>query len=166
MYPSSYGVLAELFGEFWGNSTYYESPSLSPDLAAGVISLSGLECILGVTVGPSVGCAWFEFILLLLVAAGVVVIKEKVSVSTSEARASPARVGKADHPTITQMMGCVHVIVWVKYDLADDLANYLTASVVFVMFWFTLVMRLGAVGDHYLSLGGGMRVSTLLQQFF
>ena len=58
----SSGVLDEFVSKFWGNLTYYESPSLSPELAADVTSPSGSAGILGVAAGPSVGCAQLGFI--------------------------------------------------------------------------------------------------------
>ena len=63
----------KLVGEFSGDSTYSESPSISPELASVMTSLSRLTDHLGVVVGPSVGCARFDFILPLLVAAAVAV---------------------------------------------------------------------------------------------
>ena len=57
MWTLSYGVLDELTGKFLGNSAYSKSPYLSPELAANVMSLSGLAGILGVAVGSSVGSA-------------------------------------------------------------------------------------------------------------
>ena len=71
MWPSTYGVLAKLMGNFSGDSTYSELPSISPELATNMTSLSGLAGHLGVVVGPSVGSARFYFILPLLMAAGV-----------------------------------------------------------------------------------------------
>ena len=61
MWPSSYGVLAKLVGEFSGESTYSELPSLSPELASDVTALSGLVVSLVVAVLQSVGHARFEF---------------------------------------------------------------------------------------------------------
>ena len=63
MWPLMYGVLAKLMGKFSGKSTYSELPSISPELATNMTSLSGLAGHLGVVVGPSVGSARFDFIL-------------------------------------------------------------------------------------------------------
>ena len=71
MWPSTYGVLAKLMGKFSGNSTYSELPSISPELAIDMTSLSGLAGHLGVVVEPSGVSAQFGFILPLLMAAGV-----------------------------------------------------------------------------------------------
>ena len=46
--PPSSGVLAELVDDFLGDSTYYESPSLSSELATNVTSPSGSVGIIGV----------------------------------------------------------------------------------------------------------------------
>ena len=73
MWPLSYGVLAELVGEFLGNSTYLESPSLSLALAAYMTSPPVSAFNMGVVDGPSISRARFEFILPLLMAAGVAV---------------------------------------------------------------------------------------------
>ena len=59
MWPSSLIVLVELLGEFLGDLTYSESPSLSPELAANVTSLFGLAGIMFVVVGLFFGCAQF-----------------------------------------------------------------------------------------------------------
>ena len=72
MCPENSGVLAELAGKFLGDSTYSESLSLSPELAAYVMSLLGSAVGLGVAAGPSVGRARFEFVLPLPIAVGVV----------------------------------------------------------------------------------------------
>ena len=50
----------KLVGEFSGDSTYSESLLLSPKLASDMMSLSGLTGILGVAVGPFIGCTQFE----------------------------------------------------------------------------------------------------------
>ena len=68
------GVLDELVGNFWGDSTYSEFPSLSPELSADVTSLAGSAGNLDVAAGTSVVCAQFEFILPLPMSAGVVVL--------------------------------------------------------------------------------------------
>ena len=60
MQTSSYGMLAQLVGEFLGNLKYSELLSLSPELASDVTSLSGSASILSVAVGTSVGREWFE----------------------------------------------------------------------------------------------------------
>ena len=73
MHPSSSGVLAELVGEFSGDLTYSELPSISPELAVNVTPLSLLEVILSVEDNPSIGRARFEFVLLLPMADGVAV---------------------------------------------------------------------------------------------
>ena len=46
----SCSVLANLVGKFSGDSTYSELPSLSPELATNIASLSGLKICLGVAV--------------------------------------------------------------------------------------------------------------------
>ena len=78
---SSYGVLAEIVGKCLGDSTYFESPSLSPELATNMMSPSGSAVILGVATWTSVGRARFEFILPLPMASCVVVSGAEVSVS-------------------------------------------------------------------------------------
>ena len=55
---------------------------------------------MGVAAGPSVGCAWFEFILLLLMAAGVLVSEAAVLVSSWAAWVAPELAGKAVHPVL------------------------------------------------------------------
>ena len=97
MWNSSYDLLAELLGGFWGNSIYSESLSLSPELTVNMTSLSGFAGILGVVVGPSIGCDMFEFILPLPLAAGVSVLGSEVLVSVWVAKAAPERSGKAGH---------------------------------------------------------------------
>ena len=71
---------------FWATQFFFESLSLYPELASDVTSLSGLAGILGVMVGPSIGRAQFEFLLLFLIAAGVVVLLVSVSVIARTAR--------------------------------------------------------------------------------
>ena len=61
MCSSSSGMLADLVGNFGVNLTYSESLSLSPELAVNGISLSGSADLVVISVGPSVGCARFEF---------------------------------------------------------------------------------------------------------
>ena len=68
------GVLDDLMGKFSGNLTYSESPSLSLELAANMMSLSGSAGFMSVTAGPSVGHEWFEFIFPLSMVAGVAVL--------------------------------------------------------------------------------------------
>ena len=63
MQSSSYGLLADLVGEFLGDSTYSESSSLSPEQADNVTSPSGSSGILVVVDGPSVVCERIEIIL-------------------------------------------------------------------------------------------------------
>ena len=70
---SSYGVLAEIVGKCLGDSTYFESPSLSPELATNMMSPSGSAVILGVVGGLSICRVQFEFILPLLMVNGVAV---------------------------------------------------------------------------------------------
>ena len=71
MWPSTYGVLANFTGNFSGDSTYSELPSISPELATDMMSLSGLVGHLGVVFGPFGVSARFNFILPILMAAGV-----------------------------------------------------------------------------------------------
>ena len=66
-------MLADLVGKFSGHLTYSEFPSLSPELATYILSLSVLTGCLGVAVGPPVGRAWFEFFCRYPIAAGVAV---------------------------------------------------------------------------------------------
>ena len=81
MRSSSYGMLADLVGKILIDSKYSELPSLSPELAADLTALSGLAGILGVADIPSVGRSWFEFILHLLMAAGIMMLEAAVLVS-------------------------------------------------------------------------------------
>ena len=81
-----------------GDSKFSESSSLYPELASDVTSLSGSASILGVMVGPSIGRAQFEFLLLLPMASGVAVLGVEVSVSALAARAVPAQSGKLTLP--------------------------------------------------------------------
>ena len=69
-----------------GDSKFSESSSLYPELASDVTSLSGSASILGVMVGPSIGRAQFEFLLLFLMAAGVVLLLASVSVIARTAK--------------------------------------------------------------------------------
>ena len=71
-------MLAQLVVEFLGNSTYSEPPSLYQE--------------------PYVGRARFEFLLPLLIAAGVAVSEVLVSVSAWSAWAVPELVGKLVRP--------------------------------------------------------------------
>ena len=48
-------------GKFSHNPTYSDSPSLFPEPASRVISLSDSAVSLGVMEGTFVGCAWFKF---------------------------------------------------------------------------------------------------------
>ena len=50
-------MLAEIVGKFSGDSKYSESPSVSPELATDMASLSVLTVFMGVAVGPPVGRA-------------------------------------------------------------------------------------------------------------
>ena len=68
-------------------------------------SLFGLTVNMGVTVGPYFGRAQFEFILPLLIAAGVAVLGEAVSVRAWAANSAPVRAGKASHPAPSVMAG-------------------------------------------------------------
>ena len=54
-------MLSDLMGKFLDDSVYSELPSLSPELAADMTSLSGLAGILGVAASLSVACAQFKF---------------------------------------------------------------------------------------------------------
>ena len=73
MQTLSSGVFADLLGKFLVDSIYSELLSLSPELAADVMSLSGSAGIPGVAFGTYVGHALIEFILPLLMAADVAV---------------------------------------------------------------------------------------------
>ena len=64
----------------------------------------GLAGSIGVEVGPPVGCARFEFILPLPMAAGMAVAGAEVSVSVWAARAVLVPVGKSVHPTLSVVM--------------------------------------------------------------
>ena len=90
-------MLAELVGKFSGDLTYSEFPSLSPELATYISSLSVLTGCLGVAVGPPVGRAWFDFFCRSLIADGVLVSGAAVSVSPWDVRAAPAPDNKAGH---------------------------------------------------------------------
>ena len=108
MQTSSLGVLAELIGEFLVNSTYYESPSLSIELAANMISLLGSAGFLGVAAGPSVGRARFEFILPLPMDAGVELLGEVVLLIAWAVWVTPVLAGKGGHHTLLMITGCVN----------------------------------------------------------
>ena len=75
------------------------------ELAVDVVSLSGSVVHLGVTPGPSVGCAQFEFFLTLLTAAGMEVVGVLVSVSVWDVRVALAPDGRAVHLTLSVMTG-------------------------------------------------------------
>ena len=98
MHPASYGMMAELVGRFLFDLTYYELPPLPPELAADMISLSGLAGNMGALDVPYVVCVWFEFILLIPMADGVAVSGVAVSVSACSAWLDPALLSKAGHP--------------------------------------------------------------------
>ena len=74
------------WASFWATQFVFESLSLYPELASDVTSLSGSASILGVMVGPSIGRAQFEFLLLFLMAAGVVLLLASVSVIARTAK--------------------------------------------------------------------------------
>ena len=117
-------MLADLVVKFSSNLTYSEYPSLSPEVSADMTSLSGLVVILGVVVGPSLGHARFEFILPLLMAAGVTVSGVAVSVSAWSSRAAPEQSGKVGYPAPLVIMGGGELrLLWVKEDLVGDLAK-------------------------------------------
>ena len=99
---------ASLWESFQLTLVYSESPSISPELVADVILLSGLEGILGVTVVPSVGCEQFEFLFLLLIAVVVAVLGVAVLVSVLAVRTAPTQYSKAGHSTPSVMMGGVN----------------------------------------------------------
>ena len=87
----------DIVGKFPGDSTYSESPSLSPELASNVTSPSGYAINLGVADGPSVGCGRFEFILTLHMDDDVAVLEAAVLVSAWATCTAPALAGKAGH---------------------------------------------------------------------
>ena len=91
------GVLAEIVGKFSGDLTYSELPSLSPELATYIASLSVLTGCLGVSFGPLVGRAWFDFFGRSLIAAGVAVSGAAVSVRPWDVRSAPAPADKSGH---------------------------------------------------------------------
>ena len=74
-------------------------------------SLSGLAVNLGVVAIPSVGCAWFEFLLPLRMASGVVVLGEVVSVSAWAAWEAPELAGKVGHLVPLVRTECVNANV-------------------------------------------------------
>ena len=100
VWPEISGVMAKLVGEFLGDLKYSELPSLPTELATSVKSPSGLAGNMGVANEPSVSHAWFELILLFLMAAGVAVLKAVVLVSAWSAWASPALAGKLGRPDL------------------------------------------------------------------
>ena len=71
--PAMSGLMAELMGKFPVDSSYSESPLLPPYLYVDMTSLSGSTSNMGDAAWSSIVCAWFEFLLLNLTAAGVVV---------------------------------------------------------------------------------------------
>ena len=82
--------------------------------------LSESAGILGIAVRLSIGRARFEFILLLTMAVGVVVLGETVLVSTWSVRAVPAQAGKAAR--LVSDDGVYELrLVWVKYGLGVGL---------------------------------------------
>ena len=59
-----------------------------------------------------VGCAWFEFFILLLMDAGVVVSGASVLVSAWDMRVAPSRDGKTVHPAPLEMTGFVNASLY------------------------------------------------------
>ena len=82
MCPVRSSILTKFEGEFLSDSKYSELLSLTPQLSAYMISLSGLACGLGDALLLSIGCERFEFILPSPMAAGVGVSGVEVLVST------------------------------------------------------------------------------------
>ena len=74
------------------------------------MSLSGSTVNLFVIYGTSIGRARFEFILPLLIVAGVAVSGEVVLVSAWAVRAALAPAGKSGHPAPSVMMGGYNAI--------------------------------------------------------
>ena len=103
MRPSSSRVLDKLVDKFFGDST-----SLYPELAADMTLLSGSTGIMGVTAGTSIGFTRFEFILPLLMAAGVALSGVLVLVSVWAVWAVPAQFSKVDHPAQLVRTVCVN----------------------------------------------------------
>ena len=86
-----------IVGKFPGDSTYSESPSLSPELASNVTSPSGSAVNLDVADGLSIGCGRFEFILTHHMDDDVAVLESVVLVSAWATCTAPALAGKAGH---------------------------------------------------------------------
>ena len=109
--------------------------------------------------------ARFEFILLLLMGAGATVLEELVLVSAWYARTAPTQDSKAGHPDLSVMTGCVNYgfygwnMTW--WETWQSIGAALVAS---VMFQFTFLVSLGAVGACGRPLCGGVRVGLLLPQ--
>ena len=92
-------MLANIVGKFPGDSTCSKLRLFSLEMAANVTSPSRSEGNLGVVVGNSIGSVWFEFILPLLVAAGVAVLGAAVLVIVWATWAYMAQTVKAVHPS-------------------------------------------------------------------
>ena len=104
--PTRSGNMADLLGKFTVESTYSEMPSLPPKLSANLTPLSGSESNLGDATLPSIGRARFEFILVLLTAAGVTVSEAEISVSAWSAWAVLALAGKSGHSSPSMRNFC------------------------------------------------------------
>ena len=91
-----------------GDSTYYESPSLSPELTTNVTSPSGSAGNLGVTVGTFIGRVQFEFISPPPMSADVEVLEETVLVSAWAVWSTPALSDTSGHPNPLVCPGCVN----------------------------------------------------------
>ena len=119
--------------------------------------MSGSVGVLCIAVGPSVGHARFEFILPLQVAAGVAVSGVAVLVKAWAERSVPAQAGKVGQPSPSVMLGGANAGFsgW-KTTLRATWKKIREALVASAMFWFTLVVSLGAVGACGLPLGVGV----------
>ena len=126
------------------------------------MSLSGSTVNLFVIYGTSIGRARFEFILPLLIVAGVAVSGEVVSVSAWSTWMDPALSGMVVHPAppmrrTLEGLGRRLPGGWPYKRIG-------AASVASMMFWFMLVVILRVLGAHGLPLCVGYRVGTLLHQ--
>ena len=93
-------MLSNLLGKNLGDSIYSELPSLSTELSANVTSLSGSAVHLGVAAVTFVGHTHFEFLFMLLMAAGMAVLEAVESVREWAMWVVPAPAGKTVQATM------------------------------------------------------------------
>ena len=117
----------------------------------------------GVAEGPSIGCAWFELFLLLLMAVGVALLGEAILVSVWSARAAPALFGLAVPPALLVGMGGKNSG---SYEWKATRKRTRSALVAAAIVLLTLVTNLGKVQSRGLAMGRGVRKGPSLQQFY